>query len=516
MISRSLRSGDDVLRRVSNGQPEVAQWTRTRYLSPVRASGVRSKFALYALAACGAFAIGGLSVFEPRVLVLALFALSLFALAKPLGGLIWLTVGGMLVLQGSEGLSVPKLVYFAGVLVAAVAGWNRTLHLLRGDSRTAAMRRSLAGASLLAGLVALGAIFSLMTGSGGVADVVRDAFTYLLIAAAVPIGISAGATSSVRALRLLTAILGLVAAVSFGVAWLSRRGVSSIPLEQIAFASIVVVAYGFCVSLVSAGANGRLRIGWLSAATATLGGVLVTGTRSGLVLLAAFPLVAGRERKGRVPPVRLAIMFTIVAVSGSILLSWFSSRFSLPAGFLDSRFQAAINAYKNGYAADQSGYIRAQAYAIAYQSWKENIIFGRGLGVLYPSPDPLTPGGTYQLDTPLIILSKFGLVGACILVVALVLIFWPVFQKGPAGWTQSHTEGRAFAALVILLLPFGLPIEDKGLALSIALIAAALTASSLASRETIDGVGPDGYPKPQRKDGARSRTRGSASSAAGG
>jgi hypothetical protein len=105
-------------------------------------------------------------------------------------------------------------------------------------------------------------------------------------------------------------------------------------------------------------------------------------------------------------------------------------------------------------------------------AWNNTPLFGVGFGHSFPNPSPLLPPSDFQLDSPALILAKFGIFGAPVLVGAVAMMFYSVlrFRRGNEERVPEQAAARSFVLIVAAVGFLGLPFEDKGFALSIALL----------------------------------------------
>ncbi len=159
-------------------------------------------------------------------------------------------VGGLLVLQSSQGLGIPKLAYLAIAGLAFVLSCRAVLDV-RDRPMFAAARLWLAASGFLFALIGLSLPVALIGGTP-VSAWFRDAATYGLFAAA-PI-FALDAASSMRSgllLRLLVVIAGL-GALSFAIYWVSLRNLAALPFDQLVLPTASLPTTLFLVSLSAA------------------------------------------------------------------------------------------------------------------------------------------------------------------------------------------------------------------------------------------------------------------------
>lgn len=413
----------------------------------------------------------------------------------PLGRLLFLICGAFLVFQTGGGLSVPKLIYFAGVAISVLAA---VVNLRRCPDQDWLQRTkpSLLGAGLLASWILVPTCIQAIAINGVPMDMwARDAVTYLLISAAVVIGIDAARSWSIRWARFATVIVGSVSAVGFTVAWVQRRGFGEVSGEptQVILASLVALTLPLALCLVLGLAQSGVGLHWLLVAASLFVAVVVTGTRAGFVLAIAVLGICGRAKKLQVPTGKLALGTALCAASVALALplagAWVSSE-----RFVQDRIDSMFRTMQLGFGQDYSGQIRERAHGYALDIFNENPIMGQGLGLYFPNPNPNSVPANFTIDTPAVYLAKFGLLGTAVFVVALTLIIAPLVLKRNGPHLLEITAIRGALVVWIALLPFGPTTEDKGfaidLALAFVLVGAALRHARAPERKNGMGSAP--------------------------
>lgn len=408
---------------------------------------------------------------------------------SPFGRLAIFGGGALLVFQTSEGVGVAKFVYLGLVALAMVIAITR---LSRPDDRdtASALRWPLLASAVMTLLITASAVGSLSAGVEPFA-VFRDATTYFLIVAAIPIGAEAGAALRPESIALGSALIAIVAAASFAVVFLSARSAIEVPVERFGIASMMIIAFGFSLGLVKGLSGRRARIPWLAVSAALAVGVLVTGTRTGLALVAALVALVGRQRMTGIP-VRRLVVGSLLLVGGLGIALWAAASSLTRDGFFQARLAATLNVLENGVAQDQSGLIRLRAVEYANDAWSTNLLFGVGFGHAFPNPNPGRADAEFQLDTPMILLAKFGIFGVILLCVFACLLFMTAYRRLPHSMTPGVSYGqmvlRGFLAVCVVTTVFGAPTEDKGFSVAV-LFAVALISSCHVHRRPSAGLG---------------------------
>lgn len=424
---------------------------------------------------------------------LGVLALLLVPLLSRADGRLLLYVGGTLtVFQSSAGISAPKVIFFVvagGIGVFAL--FNSIRHFREPWARP--FRAAMAGAGVIFGLTVLATIVGLLQGVV-LSEVIRDGVTYLLIAAAVPVALDAARVMNTRAVRLLTIVVTSVSGASLMLHELTLRGVSNVAVDKLVAPSMMVLSAGVALACVRAFEGRRLKWGWLGFGAALVAFVLASGSREGLVLLAAALPVVGIAFRRRSGVFRLVVGVAGFAAGLGLLVVLAASTVT-SSSFLQSRLQASLAVLQGGSLQDASGIIRARATAYALDVWWPNWAVGVGFGHVFPDPNP--GGGTadFQVDSSATLLAKFGLIGCALLLVGVLLIVrsgWGRFGSLP----RLSEQGVAIGAVAVWFaqLYFGSPTEDRGFSLAVLMIVLLLAARARedASAEARDLQKPPG------------------------
>lgn len=388
-------------------------------------------------------------------------------LLSPLVRLGSFVLGGLLVLGSSSDVTVAKLAY-AGllVLVCSVSFAN----LLRHPPDWFPHVRGW----LTLGVAVVGSMVVSTIAAPGwdPASVLRQGLFYLLIPIAPMIGVETGRHLTARTTVRFAAFCGTLSAIGFGVDWLTRRGVAAFDMPYLVLGSTVLAGLGFALALVMAScAAGAQRVGWGLLAFLIPTAMLVTGTRSNLVLFVVIVGLLGPAAKFRLPLARaLGITVAVVAALGVLLPVAARYLLSDPT-FLERRVFAALLVLSGDAAADQSYMHRSMQYAYALEQMVARPWLGFGLGWNPP----------IVMDTPLLTVIKVGAVGTAVLVAYLVASMVVVSRLGKMyGYSPLHSAARGLALMVVALIPFGSPLEDRGFCFALALIFAGVAAAARA------------------------------------
>lgn len=398
-----------------------------------------------------------------------LLAIPCWLLIKtPTGRLLLFIAGILLVLGTKAGVSTTKIVFFGMIVLLMAIAAYRVLRDMRSHQWVRHLQVMMLGAGMLLLLVLLAFVVGIVQGEP-ITSVIRDSLTYLLIVAAVPIGLDAASSASPKLAVRITAAVTVVASVSFSLAFLSSRGAATLTLDRLGLPSMMALSVGVALGLVYGMGGPLKRSPWILFAAFPVFCVLVTGGRAGLVLLAAAIGIVGSRRAMRVPLRRMIVGLVALgtATAGALLLA---SSTILTAGFLDSRIQASITVIQQGRGQDQSGTIRVRAANQALEEWRQHLFFGSGFGHSFPNPSPGGGVVEFQMDTSSLFLAKFGLVGTVLLLVAIFMMIRPAFGSIAGTRLTAQTIMAGSAAVWVCELYFGAPTEDKGFSIAILLL----------------------------------------------
>lgn len=390
------------------------------------------------------------------VVVGALLPLVGFAFSRSVFRLLWFLVGAMALLNTSSNISTPKLAYLAGVVACVAVALVR---LSRVPLEPWAERfRPAVVASIVWVVWIVGVTLPHAVWKGiGLVDWSRDAFTQLLLPAGVLISIDASMALSHRAAKRITVAVGAVAAVQFAITWTSRRALTDGGVVYL-FGSKSLIAVPVAVGLVYALTRPGIRWFWLAYGSGALAAVLLTGSRSGLLFSSVYVGIVGSRRKCRVPMAKAVFTFACGVVMVLALFQGLAP-FLTGSAYLQARMSSALMILQSGqFGQDMSGRVRLGFTHDAYATFAESPLMGGGVG------------STAVVDTPLVYLAKFGLLGTLVL----FGVLWSIARSTTAvrggAWFEDLTIARGVIACWLFLLPSGAPTEDKGFGLGVALL----------------------------------------------
>ncbi|MBT0769474.1 O-antigen ligase family protein [Kineosporia sp. J2-2] len=417
-----------------------------------------------------------LMVQSPVVGLAAGLGLPVLALlvAQPWTRFVTVVVGGLLLFQTAG--AAAKQGYFAiAVVCCAVSG----LHIARTSSTTTRCFRPMiyAGAFLITVL----SISLLVSRSVDVpfSAWLTDVIPYILLAMLPVVGIDAGRQIPPRIMGVLIAVIGLISAIGFCVAWLSLRGASTMGLDRLTLASLVFTALAFTYALAHTGQGGKRAGIWLTVAVLMLALILVTGTRTGIVFVAGFFGVMGlRRRGGGVHPARMLVYMVLATGAVMTTVPLLAGRLVDDPNFIAEKLGNGLAVLHGGAEQDQSFQGRQRAYELTQAYFHAHPWLGTG------------PGFFWSVDSPWMVLAKYGIIGAGALIVYLGAVVVSARRvRALTGPLRLHAAARGWLIILLGLTPFAAWTDDKGLALAVTLFVAALASHAHAAERAHDAIG---------------------------
>lgn len=395
-------------------------------------------------------------------------------------------VGGLFILGSSDGVGGAKVVYAAVLILCAIISAAR---ILRDPPLGSDLFRPLIWLGL--GLVAVMALGTLAQSGSDITTVVRQGLLYLMLPIAPIIGLDAGRSLNPKTVMRWIAVIGTVAAVGFAVDWLNRRGVSSLSIDRFIVSSLLLPALAFSLATVMSGIQrGWSRLFWLVPLVTVPVAMLITGTRTNLIVFLALLGIVGAGRYYRVNLLKIILVAGTGVASVIVLLPIVGQYVVSDPHFLTNRINQFLNVAEGRTTSDGSFLARQQQYHTAAQYIDDNFWLGAGPG--------LEAGAA--LDTPLATVAKLGIIGTAFLVLFLVVTFVGIEKTGKRyGYTPMHTAVRGVALVFLANIPFGTPVEDRGFGFMMILIFMGIAAS--VQHNASEGIEPQRPLSAQRKNG---------------
>lgn len=325
-----------------------------------------------------------------------------------------------------------------------------------------------AAAMMLAGIT-YGAVVGLLAKEHRLESIGRDSSGYLAIWSIWTLALLYGRRLrwSPGTYRLMAVVVGIVTTCVLALKWLSVRtgGEGLANYGVIDTAQLPVFLAYFAVVMAR---RDRHIVGWIVVFAIAVGGLIVTGTRTHVLVLTGLSvlLFTGRivdwpvRQRAAVVGIPLIIATTIVAVQAPFL-----------AG-LQSRIDRVSF---TDFSSDESLEIRLATYRELVNRMEDSILVGEGLGSQVHSNDffGAKAGATFTGDTTLASIMKLGVFGGTL------------YIGGIAGmWVLTHrrldVDGQslllALTIFYVVVSPLRPVLDDPSLGLSVALLLSMLPA----------------------------------------
>jgi hypothetical protein len=414
----------------------------------------------------------GAAVVEKRSFALLPVAAlgGLFLLVDGRARTLFLVFGGLFLLQSSNSFGKLKLLYLAGVFVAAT-GASFQFAQTR-DWRNRILAWPLVRASII--LFALLSLSLFVARGNGVqrTDWLRDTAPYVFFGLTPIFALDAQAALSRKALVRLLVIAGSIATVSFSTHWLEARNIAQFPFERFALSSFFFPAALFAYSMAASLHERTQRVWWLALAAGVFALSVVTGTRSTLLFI-VIPIVVVFGARRNVSA-RFAKLIVVAPIS---LLLIGAGAYAVVAATHASTtiISKRISVLKETGTSADGSYLDRQAQThAAERPFFAHPVLGTGPGTTFQWT--VTNGGhrsAFIIDSPLDFPAKFGAAG--LLVLAMILLSYGSFLRAAFRGNHPRTETLALAGYAALALANGVltnTLEDKGFTLGLLLLLA--------------------------------------------
>lgn len=390
-----------------------------------------------------------------------------------------ITLGGIVVLQSSDDLDATKVVYLilAGTAALfAIARWRR----LRATDAFQSVRGVLLASVALLAVVAVSLPIAL---SHGVAPStwLRDAASFGLFGVVAFIGVDAHDQADRRWMLALALVVGALATVSYTFVWLDQRSLLAAPIQRLVLPSGALASMFFVVTSSYSFRAARYRLLWALIAGITLGLFLIIGTR-GRLPFALLPVLLGlwstRQLRANLPSWAVHIAAAAAVVIAVPLIQELATPSTTPPGQRPTevlgRRIGSIDDLVTNPGGDASMRERVSQTIGAWQVFSNDLILGAGPGLEIPWTDYAGRRQSgYALDSPVILLSKFGLVGLG--AAGLWIMAFTRFARRVLVRIRGTPESLVFVGEVIVLLYasiFSPPMQDKGTAFALMMVLA--------------------------------------------
>jgi hypothetical protein len=404
--------------------------------------------------------------------------------------------GALVVLQSSQELGILKIAYLVVASIVVLASILNVRRMWR-STVVAAARPWLIASSICAALVILSLPVAVARGTP-ISAWIRDAAAYGLLIAAPWLAVDMALSASRRALLAVTFAAGAATTVSYAVFWIQRRHIADFSIDRLALPSLILASALFAVALALAVSSDRHRYWWTAAAALTIGLLVFSGTRSSLALLLVCPITLFASwRSDRGTPIRPRLLIAMTPAVVAIMIVG-ATQIRLAGGSPAAGSgpgTATGGAGPNASAAppgrslterydsigtvlagrDPSLQERLSQTRAVWAVFLMSPIVGGGLGVPIPWTDStgvIHTDNAFTADTPVLVLAKFGLLGLALI----AALGWAAITTirglgaGKRATGKSWLATIAFATAILVLMPFGWQLEDKGTALALVLV----------------------------------------------
>jgi hypothetical protein len=404
-------------------------------------------------------------------------------------------LGALAVLQSSQDLGPVKIAYLVVASLVVLASVINVVRM-RHSSIVVSARPWLIASGVLGALMVLSLLVATLRGTT-ISMWLRDAAAYGLLVASPWLAVDLAFSTSRRAVLALTLAAGAATTVSYALVWIQRRRIEDFAIDRLALPSLTLAAALFTVALAISISSDRRRFFWAAAQSMTIALLVLSGSRASFALLVVCPIVlyaSWRADKDRplLPRVRMALLpvITAIAIVGATQIrlpegpllgfgpapttgSHGASPSPTPTGRnLTERFDS-IGSVLAGQ--DVSMQDRLTQTRAVWAVFLTSPIVGGGLGVPIPWTDPrgvYHTDNAFTADTPILVFAKFGFLGLLLIGAFGWAVITTVRSLGRGGRStrDSWLATIAFASALVVLMPFGWQLEDKGTALAVVLV----------------------------------------------
>jgi hypothetical protein len=376
--------------------------------------------------------------------------------------------GALLVFQSSGDINVPKVAYLGAFAIAfALTLKDPSNHLKRSSLAVALLLTNLCVVALLRGRDPLW--------------IVRDASNYFVLLTAASLAQTFGFRLKESSIRRATVTAAGFGAYAFVAQWISNRGLAELPTPGAPSTAMITLAVAGSSAMATLSRRSML---WWSVCGVLLIGGLLTGTRNMLLsALAPILIAAWSSTRMRNPQqnrrARRAFVSAIVALPFAASLALGAA--SVTPLDTDAAFERIVPVLSlNSDAVNrQSLDERYLQQKIAWDTFVSDPTFGSGPGTLWTwqAAYAVEPKSSYQMDTSVVVLAKWGLIGTVAL--AALLFRWGRFlwpkRSNPNVWSVTALGVIPVLVLQSFLAPV---VEDRGLPLVLILLGAGVISCS--------------------------------------
>lgn len=438
--------------------------------------------------------LGALIVWDPRLIVTPLVpSLAYALLVSPIFRLNFVTLGGILTLQGEGGIDVPKVAYLLGCLLCVSMA---TLNYARVgvNSRQRFLEPVLRWTWPWAFLMVVSLLVA-VSNNIPIEDWLRGAIPYLLFAC-VPLIVfdvtkSHPGAREYRLVQLSFIIAALLTTISWAVSWISTRGYADLVVDRLFLWSFVMSTALVCYGIAAAYHSHSKRWLWLLMSVIVIAMFALTGTRQ-VILFAIAPLViafSGNTRSLQKSARFLAYLIPAV-ILGIVFILLLSESFNLDLSLVLDRFQS-FDQITNQEEEGRSYQERLIQTSLARDAFTSNIWVGVSPGHTYEwATEYRTIRTSFNIDSPLALPANFGILGVLVALYTVwkLLEFRNSLRNANVNMPIEVDAISAFVFTLIIYVLAGSPFEDKGLSFAFMfLLSLAMMKYQISSPELEDG-----------------------------
>jgi O-antigen ligase len=390
---------------------------------------------------------------------------------------LFVVFGAIFAFGTTDELTLSKLAYLMG-LGAAGVGALVSLYTLTRTPAFAALRPLVYASVSLTVLVVMSLPVAQLQGAS-VRDWLRDSAAYVMAAMVPLFALDAYSAFSKRALERILVVAGLLGALSFAVNWLARRGIGTLGLDVLGLPTTLLAASLFAYAMSALMHGGQRRTFWLVTGVLTFALLISTGTRTTLILLAApLAIVFGSSQRVASRSLRLVVILPLVVVLVGLAAQSVLRLADAEDDVIQSRIELL---FASGSQRDSSYIERVNSTRVVWDAFRSAPLLGVAPGTYFTWDDSAgIPKTGRSVDSPILFLARFGLVGLAWVVIFAVAYLALIRHLARVDGAPTVSRlalvgfGGILLADTILLVPF----EDKGFSAALLLLVA------LALRET--------------------------------
>jgi hypothetical protein len=384
-------------------------------------------------------------------------------------------IGGAFVVF-EVGSSGSKGAYFAVAVLCATLSW---LNLRRAAERNPVInefRPMLTAGAVFLAYILISLLISRSEDISAV-DWLSSASPYMMLVLLPVIGLDAAADIAPGRICAWVGIIGTICMIGYAIDWVNRRHATD-GVSRFMLSTYIPALFAFGLALIRS-ADGRRARWWRLVAVTIPVCMFLSGLRAGVIaLLTVLLAVLGSRSRARVTLPRMGALLIGVGAAGTWVTVTISRQFLAP-GYLQDRLDLGLKAFSGGYSSDRSYQARQVLSDMVLDRWKNHLWLGGGPGYKYTAMG-------YWTDTPWEVLGVFGIIGCALMAIFAIFAVRSVCRARLRPH-PVYTAGRGFLAAVVVLVPFGASLSERGLSLAVGLIVCAAASVGMAQRRELEG-----------------------------